>query len=114
MKKKPKLEGAIWNYASTSTRERLVSHALIRLQNKNSSRAPFQDLDVSLAKNSWDELRQDTQKQITKLLRDATTIIGKDGSDIRGVLEKQTEQPLHQAVQNAVSDAIVKFALRDK
>ncbi len=114
MKKKPKLEGIIWNCASTSTRERLVSHALIRLQNKDSSRAPFQGLDISLAKQNWDELREDIQKQIKKLLRGATATTQKDDSDIHRIMEKENTVPLQDAIQKAVADAIIAFALRDK
>lgn len=114
MTKKIKLECAIWNHAPTSTRERLVSHALIRLQNKNSSRAPFQGLDISLAKQNWDELREDIQQQIKKLLRDATTTIRKAESDARGVLLKESAIPLHIEIQKALASTIVAFALRDK
>ena len=114
MKKKPKLEGIIWNYASTSTRERLVSHALIRLQNKDSSRAPFQGLDISLAKQNWDELREDIQKQIKKLLRVATVTIQKDDAGVHRVMEKESTVPLHDAIQRAVANAIIAFALKGK
>lgn len=114
MKKKSNLEGIVWNCASTSTRERLVSQALIRLQNKNSSRAPFQGLDISLAKQNWDELREDIQKQIKKLLRGATATIQKDDYDIHGIMEKESSVPLQDAIQKAVADAIVAFALKDK
>ena len=114
MKKKPKLEGIIWNCASISTRERLVSHALIRLQNKNSSRAPFQGLDISLAKQNWDELRKDIQKQIKKLLRSATATVQKDDSAILRIMVKESTVPLQDAIQKAVADAIVAFVLKDK
>lgn len=114
VKSKPKLESIIWNCATTSTRERLVSHALIRLQNKDSSRAPFQGLDISLAEKDWDDLREDTQKQIKNLLRNTTAAIKKEGSDIHSVLKNENPEPLHNAIQNAVANAIVSFALRDK
>jgi len=114
VKNKPKLESIIWNCATTSTRERLVSHALIRLQNKDRSRAPFQGLDISLAEKDWDDLREDTQKQIRNLLRDTATAIKKDDPDIYSVLNNENPAPLHDAIQNAVADAIVSFALRDK
>jgi hypothetical protein len=112
--KKSKLEGNIWNCAHGSKRERLASHALIQLQEKDSSRAPFQGLDVSLAKKTWEELREDTQKQVRRLLRDATQTVKKESPDIQGVLDKSKPTPLESAVQTAVADAIITFALKGK
>ena len=114
VKNMPKLESAIWKCATTSTRERLVSHALIRLQDKDSSRAPFEGLEISLAKKDWDDLSTDTQKQIKLLLRDGTTALKKDDFKIDSVLKSESLAPLHEAIQKAVADAIVSFALRGK
>ena len=114
MKKKPKLEGVIWKCAPGSRRERLVSHALIQLQEKDSSRAPFQGLDVSLAKKEWDELREDTQKQVKNLLREVTKTIRKENPDLQKVLEKKDPTPLESAIQSAVADAIITFALKER
>lgn len=114
MKNKLKLESIIWNCATISIRERLVSHALIRLQDKDSSRAPFQGLDISLAEKDWVDLREDTRKQIGKLLQDATAAIKDDGPDIEGVLKNDDPAELHRVVRNAVADAVISFALRDK
>lgn len=114
MKKKGKLEGLIWNQTPTSTREVLVSHALIRLQTKISSQAPFQGLEISLAKKSWGELGEDIQKQIRKLLGDVTEAIKKDGSDVQNILGKESKAAWRNAVREATADAIVKFALKGK
>lgn len=114
MKKKAKLEELIWSHTPISTRELLVSHALIRLQSKISSQAPFQGLEVSLAKKNWDELSEDMHKQVRKLLGNVTEAIKNGDSDVHDMLMKKSTTPLHNAIREAVADTIVKFALREK
>ena len=48
--------------------------------------APFQGLDVSLARKDWESLGKEIRKAIRKLLKEATRTIDRSGSDISQVL----------------------------